>query len=76
LPPEEGALVIKALEIIQAENKRKKAQAKIEVARELEVEVDYNNVSAETFCEGMATEDIQYTLQCLGDVSKKIGASG
>jgi hypothetical protein len=52
LPPEEGALVIKALEIIQSENKRKKAH-------EIEVNVDSNNVSAETFCEGMAMEDIQ-----------------
>jgi len=57
LPPEEGALVIKALEVIQAENQRKKddamidAKAKIEAETETTVNVDSNNVSAETFNE-------------------------
>ncbi|MFT6037426.1 MAG: hypothetical protein ACI9TP_000208, partial [Candidatus Azotimanducaceae bacterium] len=71
LPPEEGALVIKALEVIQAENQRKKddaiddAKAKIETT----VNVDSNNVSAETFNDtlgvnelapaGLATQDFQ-----------------
>jgi hypothetical protein len=59
LPPEEGALVIKALEIIQAENKRKKVQENIDVVPETKVNVDSNNVSAETFCEVIAMEDIQ-----------------
>ncbi len=60
LPPEEGALVIKALEIIQAENKKKKQD--MAVRENVEVKVDSNNVSAETisqrsFSEGMLKED-------------------
>ena len=48
LPPEEGALVIKALEVIQAENQRKKddamidAEAKIEAETEATVNVNSN----------------------------------
>jgi hypothetical protein len=51
LPPEEGALVIKALTIIQAEHQRKKDDAIIhaKAKRETTVNVDSNNVSAETF---------------------------
>ncbi|MFT7245318.1 MAG: hypothetical protein ACI82A_002686 [Candidatus Azotimanducaceae bacterium] len=79
LPPEEGALVIKALEIIQAENQRKKDEAIIDAEANTETEtdtetettvnVDSNNVSAETFDDkqrisdlapaGLATQDFQ-----------------
>jgi len=57
LPPEEGALVVRALEIIQAENRKKKEDAEEVVAEEMEVKVDSNNVSAETFSQGMVRED-------------------
>jgi hypothetical protein len=55
LPPEEGALVIKALEVIQAENKRKNDDAMIDAEAKIEttVNVDSNNVSAETFNDGL-----------------------
>jgi hypothetical protein len=71
LPPEEGALVIKALEVIQAENQRKKDDAIIDAEAETEtiVNVNSNNVSAETFNDrqgvselapaGLAMEDFQ-----------------
>jgi hypothetical protein len=51
LPPEEGALVIKALEFIQAENQRKKDDAIIDAKAKTETTVNVvsNNVSAETF---------------------------
>jgi hypothetical protein len=79
LPPEEGALVIRALEIIQAENRRKKEEVEekekekeertgsvTEVdeptneqspAEKLGVNVDSNIVSAETFSQGMSSDD-------------------
>jgi len=60
LPPEEGALVIRALEIIQAENRRKKEEVEEVIEpddEEVEVKVDSNNVSAETFSHGMVRED-------------------
>jgi hypothetical protein len=50
LPPEEGALVIKALELIQAENRRKREEVE-------EVKVDSTNVSTEAFSEDMPRED-------------------
>ena len=57
LPPEEGALVVRALEIIQVENRRKKEEVKETVIEEIGVKVDSNNVSAETFSQGMSKED-------------------
>ena len=57
LPPEEGALVIKTLEIIQAENRKKKEEVEEIIKEEPEVKVDSNNVSAETFSQGMVRED-------------------
>jgi len=57
LPPEEGALVVRALELIQAENRRKKEEVEEAVVKEMEVKVDSNNVSAETFSQGMSKED-------------------
>ncbi len=53
LPPEEGAIVIKALEVIQAENRQKKEEAE----DEKKAKVDSKNVSAETFSCGMTQED-------------------
>jgi len=58
LPPEEGALVIRALEIIQAEDRRSNKEAEDKT----ELKVDSNNVSAESspvedFSAGMTNED-------------------
>ncbi|MFT5803944.1 MAG: hypothetical protein ACI9R8_000982 [Candidatus Paceibacteria bacterium] len=60
LPPEEGALVIKALEVIQAENKRKKDEAINDAKAKMEttVNVDSNNVSAETFNDKQGVSDL------------------
>jgi len=65
LPPEEGALVIKALELIQAENKHNKVEAAEasdpDETISAELKVVSNNVSAESspeqFSKGMDTED-------------------
>lgn len=66
LPPEEGALVIKALELIQAENRRKREEVEEATGsifiekdsdEDREVKVDSTNVSAETFSSGMTRED-------------------
>ena len=63
LPPEEGALVIKALEIIQAEDRRNcEVEAEGKAVDETEPNVDSNNVSAETslvdvFSAGRTNED-------------------
>ena len=70
-PPEEDALVIKTLKIIQAENQRKKDDGVMDTKAKIEttVNVDSNDVSAETRNENLwiseqalaaiATEDFQ-----------------
>ena len=69
LPIEEGALVVQALDLIQAENKKQQeeavaveatangSEAEDTVSDSAEVKVNSSNVSAESFSAGMTRED-------------------